>query len=102
MTTETSASPDSVQEILDRARRIETRLMRLCAAMGVDPTRDKARVTTLRLTPDQVLDVTGLDVSFGDILAFCRKSGIRGLCAVQCRGEIIGTVLIEEVANAGT
>jgi len=88
-------------ELLDRARRIETRLMRLCTAMGVDATQGKVRVVVVQMLPSVVLDVTGLDVSYGDLLAFCRRSGIKGLCAVHFQGRSLGTVLVEEESHAG-
>lgn len=88
-----------LSELLDRARRTETRLMRLCTHIGVDVTEGKIRVTVVAKAPVVTLELAGLDVSFSDVLAFCRRSGINGTCMVQCRGKTLGTILVEEVVN---
>ncbi len=87
-----------VPETLQRVRRIETRLMRLCSSLGVDPTSDKVRVTFVGNQPSTTVEVSGLDVSYGDLLAFCRRSGISGQAVVvMFRGRLIGSVRAEEV-----
>jgi hypothetical protein len=65
---------DPLDEILRRVRRIETRQMKLAEAQGVNPNDVRDKVM-LGGTPG-TLDITGLDVSLGDMLDFCRKSGI--------------------------
>jgi hypothetical protein len=63
---------DVQTEILQRVRRIETRQMVIAKGMGLDPKG------TVRVTLSSTgLNVTGLDVSLGDLLDFCRKSGIK-------------------------
>jgi len=98
---ETLTNEVDARETLQRVRRIETRLMRLCGALSVDPTNDKVRVTIVSPAPNSVLEVAGYDVSYGDLLAFCRKSGINGLSTVCCRGKVIGTVLSELPLEGG-
>ena len=84
-----------IDEILIRTRRMETRLTGLAIALNVDVTAGKQRVQPLCTSPGMV-DVSGLDVSFGDVLAFCRRSGINGLVTVMCGDQLIGSVKTPE------
>ena len=82
-------------EVLQRTRRIETRLMKLCVHMGFDPTRDRDRVVVKRLHP-LTLDLAGMDVSLGDLLDACRKSGITQAVLVEHRGVLLATITLGE------
>ena len=95
----------SDREVLDgvaqRVKRLETRFMRLCDALHVDPTEGKVRV--VELAPNMV-EVSALDVSMGDVLAFCRKSGINRIATIMYRGKVLGSVMGDvtlEVADGG-
>ena len=81
-----------LQEVLQRVRRIETRQMVMARALGLDP-KTRRRVT-LR---DDCLDVTGFDISMGDIVDFCRKSGITGERALLLHGQHIGYLNIDDL-----
>ena len=89
-----------VVEILDRARRIETRLVRLCTALNVDPTKDKVRVAAVQCETGKGISISGLDVSYGDLLDFCRKSGIKGAVEVWHKGTLLGTMQVGGSADA--
>jgi hypothetical protein len=83
-----------LQEILARATRTETRLTRLCVAMGVDAFRGANRLTLVRATPPLV-ELVGLDTTIADILAFCRtQSIIAPEVAIMHAGQIVGSVAI--------
>jgi len=82
-------------ELLQRTRRIETRLMKLCAHMGFDPSRDRDRVIIKRLTP-LTLDVAGLDVSLGDLLDACKKGGITHNILVEHKGVLLAGITLGE------
>jgi hypothetical protein len=90
---------DDKHEMLQRTRRIETRLMKLCNFLGLDPSRDRDRVIVKRLTP-LTLDIAGLDVSLGDLLDACRKAGITHTAAVECRGVLLATIILGDVDAA--
>jgi hypothetical protein len=77
-----------VKELLQRSARIETRLTRLCLHMGLDPT-DKDRVLVLSTDPPTV-SVSGFDISLGNLLDGCRKSGINTGVVVMCNGVTLG------------
>jgi len=83
----------AVMETSQRTIRIETRLMRLCSALNVDPTDGKVRIIVLSPMPRPMVEVAGYDVSYGDLLAFCRKSGINGIVTVMCRSKVLGSVM---------
>ena len=84
---------DEQHELLQRTRRIETRLMKLCGHLGFDPSRDKERVVVKRVDP-LVLDLTGLDVSLGDLLDACRKCAITSTMTVECKGVLLATITL--------
>lgn len=88
-------------ETVQRLRRIETRLTKLAKALGVDVTQEKSSIMTT--TNPSILEVGGLDVSFGDLLAFCRRSGINGIVTVMFQGRQLGSaVVFKEVEHAST
>lgn len=82
-------------EVLQRTRRIETRLMKLCAFLGFDPGRDRDRVIVESESP-VVLDISGLDVSLGDLFDACRKSGISGPVTVKHKGVLVAAITVKE------
>jgi hypothetical protein len=88
MTTET-------REILERVRRIETRQMVIGRALGLDP-KERRRITMLH----GQLDMTGFDVSLGDIIDFCRKNGITGPRVLLLHGKNVGNINVEELDRA--
>lgn len=91
---------DSTQEVLQRVRRIETRLTRLARALGVSVMDDDSRIIVIKEHPP-LLEVNGLDVSFGDVLAFCKKSGINGIVTLNYKGQLLGsTITFKEVERA--
>ncbi len=79
-------------ETLQRVRRIETRLTRLCIHQGVDPSPERTRITLLNADPP-VVTVAGLDISFADILTFCKISNIVKITTVMYRGLVLGSVV---------
>jgi hypothetical protein len=81
-------------EVLQRMRRIETRLTRLCVHVGLDPTRDRDRVAVKQTDP-LTLDLTGMDVSIGDLLDACRKHAITHTL-IEYRGVLIATLSLGE------
>jgi hypothetical protein len=85
MTTET-------KEILDRVRRIETRQMVIGRALGLDP-KERRRI----IMSNGQLDITGFDVSLGDIVDFCRKNGITGQRELLLCNALIGKIYVEEL-----
>lgn len=82
-----SQDDNRLDEVVERTRRIETRLMRVALHLGCDPT-DKKRVSHAEGTPPAV-EVAGLDVSIGDILAYCNKVDIRSTVELRMRGKSI-------------
>jgi len=60
-------------ELLNRVRRIETRLMRLAEMMGLDPS-NKVRATYRK--EDNTIEIGGLDVSVANLLDMLRREGI--------------------------
>jgi hypothetical protein len=82
-------------EVLQRARRIETRLMKLCNFLGLDPARDRDRVIVKKLTP-LTLDLSGLDVSIGDLLDTCRRESITHTVMVEHKGVLLATIILGE------
>jgi hypothetical protein len=78
-------------EVLQRVRRIETRLMRLCIYLGLDPT-DRERC---KIVEGNTIEVEGYDVSIGDCLRYASKSGLRGTFIVKCRDVHLGTLVAE-------
>ena len=89
---------ETLQEIMQRTRRIETRLVRLCLHTGLDPTDGKRMEQTNADPP--IVAVHGLDASFSDCLQFCRTSGISGIVTLTCRGELLGSILVKEKAQS--
>jgi hypothetical protein len=83
---------EMVTEILARVRRTETRLTKLGIQLGVDLTDQKVRIALTNESPPFV-EVSGLDVSLQDILAFCGKRGIMGVVTVTYRNRLLGNVL---------
>jgi hypothetical protein len=82
-------------EVLQRLRRLETRFMRLCAHFAVDVTDNKVRVVKLSLTPPAIA-ILGYDVSFGDALAYCRRSGINGAVTVFTPDKkLVGSLVVD-------
>src|SRR5574337_292792 len=81
---------DPLDEIVKRARRMETRLMRIATGLGLDPARDKDRVAITSVAPF-VLELTGMDVSIGDLVDRCRKSGISQPALIRYKGRVLGT-----------
>ena len=81
------------EEILKRVRRIETRQMKMAEHLGLDPTKGRDRITQVANAPI-VLDVSGLDVSIGDLVDFCRKSGITRTVLLECRGRLLGEFIV--------
>ena len=85
---------NSADEVTKRVRRIETRLTKLCGALGIDSGRDRERVVVVSKAP-LVLEVAGFDVSVGDLLDACRKSGISGVATLRCKGRTLGTIQLD-------
>jgi len=86
---------DDDHEVVQRMRRIETRLMKLCVFMGLDPTRERDRVIVKRVSP-LTLDLSGLDVSMGDLLDACRKTGITHQVLIEHKGVLLATITLGE------
>jgi hypothetical protein len=79
-------------EILQRVRRIETRQMVIGRALGLDP-KERRRI----VVKNDDLDMTGFDISLGDIIDFCRKSGITGERALLLHGQHIGYINVDDL-----
>jgi hypothetical protein len=88
MTTEKDSSV--LSEVHQRVRRIETRLMRLCAHVGVDATGGTQRGNVVYKGPDPYLELQGFDVSIADCLRICQGAGIVGGITLSVRGDNIG------------
>jgi len=85
-------------EVVQRARRIETRLMKLCVFLGVDPTRERDRVIVKKVDP-LTLDLSGLDVSMGDLLDDCRKYDITHSVLIECKGVLLASILLGDAKS---
>lgn len=83
-----------LEEIASRVRRIETRQMKVALAQGFDPTLDKARAV---MVPSKngggfpTVEITGLDVSLGDLADACKTSGISGSVRIVHNGVYVGS-----------
>lgn len=83
-----------LQEILARATRTETRLTRLCVAMGVDAFRGANRMTLVNDNPP-LINLVGLDTTLADILAFCRTQPIiDGVVTLTHNGQVVASVVV--------
>lgn len=94
---------DTLIKVLQRCIRIETRLTRLCVALGVDATAgDHTRLTVVSTGPP-IIELVGLDTTFAEVLAFCRKECIvTHIVTLMHKGQVVGSVALkpstEEVA----
>ena len=78
-------------DYLNRLKRIETRVMRLCVHLGLDPTENKERLRYDDSLKTLMLD--GFGTTIGDIVDFCRKEGImRNTVTLSVRGAQIGVI----------
>jgi hypothetical protein len=82
----------AIQESLQRTRRIETRLMKLCTGLGIDPTDSKVRFVLVSTEPP-IVDLTGYDVCFSEVLTFCSKNGLNTVVTLTCKGQTLGTIV---------
>jgi predicted metalloprotease len=64
-----------IEEVLDRTRRIETRLMRLAELLGLDPSK---RVRIQYDKDAKALILGGSDASIGNILDKLENEGVKG------------------------
>ena len=87
--------------IMQRVTRVETRLMKLAEHFGVDLSDGKVRNRVVATEPMNVVEVAGLDVSYGDTLAFCRRSGISGVVTIVCGPVMLGSLKVEPVPPGG-
>lgn len=89
------------KELIQRTTRIETRVTRGFKALGIDVMDDSKKVALVASDPP-ILEMSGLDVSFGDVLAFCRKSGISGIVTVVFKGHLYGSVSVAKETDDAT
>lgn len=80
-----------LQEIQQRTRRTETRLMRLCDYMGIDPT-NKIRCI---LANDGTIALNAMDVGIGECLRFAKEKGILGVITLTYAGAAVGTLNVK-------
>jgi hypothetical protein len=79
---------NKLDELVERTRRIETRLMRVALHLGCDPT-EKKRIMQVEDGTRTAIEIAGLDVSIGDILAYCKKTDIRSTVELRQRGKVL-------------
>ena len=93
---------DDIGEVLQRVRRIETRQMKLAQAQGIDPSnrRDKLTIVSYARFP-VVAELSGMDVSIGDVLDTCRKSGITTVLSLKYQGRYVGQIDVRGVNEVG-
>jgi hypothetical protein len=86
---------DVTKDMLARVKRIETRMMRLCTHLGVDPTENRERMRYDAAATAILMD--GYGTTVGDIVDFCRKSGIINTAVgLRVRDTYIGVISIGE------
>lgn len=85
------SAEETLKEIQERVRRIETRLTRLARHVGVD--RDEAPAVTVE---KHMIHVQVLDVPISTVLRVARANGLSGKHPVLFRGA---TVCELEVTN---
>jgi hypothetical protein len=91
---------DKLQEVLERTRRVETRLTRLCMGLNVDVmgARSKIAIGYIpgppgSLGPGQkVMELGGLDVGVGECLQFAKDKGIVGEIRLYHGGVQVGSI----------
>ena len=88
------------EELLNRVRRIETRLMRLAEMMGLDPS-NKVRATYRK--EDNTIEIGGLDVSVANLLDMLRREGISHPVRLAVGGKWVAmfTPIEEPYENLG-
>lgn len=78
--------PDT-KELLDRTRRIETRLMSLGSRLGFN-LKDEEGITVDAAT--QTVEVESMDVSVSMVMLVCRRHGLHGKWVrVLFKGEVV-------------
>ena len=77
------------EELLQRVKRIETRLMRMAEMMGLDPS-NKVRAVYNRAT--NTIEIGGMDVSIANLLDIARKEGISGAVNLAVGGKVVATL----------
>jgi len=80
---------NEMKEVIDRVRRIETRLMTLGAKLGHN-LKDEDGVHVDPETGD--VDIDHMDISVSSIVRMCRQAGVHGRkVTVRCREAVITT-----------
>ena len=81
----------AILECVQRCRRMETRLTLLCMHQGLDPT-NKSRIQVVSTEPPFV-ELSGYDVSIGDILTGVKAAGIvKGIVTILHKGALVGNI----------
>lgn len=81
-------------EVLQRTRRTETKVTALAKGLNIEVMNGEDKVRLLQ-EDAKIVEVSGRDVSFSDVIAFCRRSGISGIMTVSHNGKILGSVMID-------
>lgn len=91
---------ETLQRVLQIAARTETRMVRLSKGLGVDVMLDdRPRMVLLSLNPP-LIELTGLDTTISDVLAFCRKEGIVArIVTLMHNGQVVGSVALQQVSH---
>ena len=80
------SNDSTVQEILDRVRRTETRLMSLGNRLGFD-LKDEAGVHVY--LEQRLVDLDSMDVSVSSVVRLARRAGLLGKITVSYRKLIL-------------
>ena len=83
---------DRIGEILERAIRVESKLMRLANALKVN-VREDGKVEVV-LEPDRTyVRVSAMDVSLSTIIRACIDAGLSGIIVdIEYAGAVVGTL----------
>lgn len=81
------------RELLARARRTETRLVKLMKAQGVEPDIQGSDLTVDTATREVAIPT--LDTAFVDVVNAARRAGLHGVhVTVWCDGANIATIKV--------
>ena len=84
---------DNLSEVLDRVRRIETRITRLAIALGKNPKREKL----MECMSDNQISIASTDVPISLVQEFMNESGC---CAMEgrvfCNNKLVAVVFPED------
>ena len=86
------ANDQEVNEVLDRVRRIETKITKGFAKLGVTTVEEGDRMGVISIDPP-VIELRGLDVPLIDVLTFCRRFRITSITTLMYNRVVVGSVV---------